>query len=324
MGQILEVKGLCTEIKTRQGKVQALDHIDFTIEEGETLGIVGESGCGKSITALSVMNLLPRGIGKVVSGQILLEGEQINGMSSRRQNELRGDKIAMIFQEPMTSFDPVKKIGVQMQEILHKHRKISKKDAEQQVIQKLTEVGISRPQELIYNYPHELSGGMLQRVMIAMMLLCNPRLLILDEPTTALDVTIQAQILRLLENLKKEYGTSMMLITHNLGVVAEVCDRVIVMYAGQVVEEATVETLFDDPRHPYTEGLMKCAPRLTEVRDRLPSIEGMVPPIAEYPEGCRFAARCPYASEYCFEHTPQLYEIENGHKCRCHLYRDQK
>lgn len=316
---VLQVVGLETEFKTPFGKVKAVDGVDLYLRQGETLGIVGESGCGKSVTSLSIMGLLPKGVGKVSDGIIEYQGVNLAVAREQYMRDIRGNKIAMIFQEPMSSLNPIFKIGNQIEEVLRNHRKMKKKDARKEAIRLLTEVGISRPEVVVDNYPHELSGGMLQRVMIAMGLACQPDVLIADEPTTALDVTIQAQILDLMMQLKVEHNTAIMLITHNLGVVAEVCDRVAVMYAGYVVEEASVEELFDNPLHPYTNGLMKCAPKLNETRKKLDTINGLVPSLHEMPKGCRFANRCPYAIEKCHTTAPVLETIAPGHKCRCHL-----
>ncbi len=320
--RLLEVKGLCTEFKTLNGSVRAVNGVDFYLNKGETLGIVGESGCGKSVTSLSIMQLLPKGIGKVVEGEILFDGEDLLRMPEKKLLTIRGKDISMIFQEPMTSLNPVFKIGKQLSEVLRYHMKMDKKQAWEKSIELLKSVGISRPEMIVNDYPHQLSGGMLQRVMIAMGLSCNPKVLIADEPTTALDVTIQAQILELMMELKRNYDTAILLITHNLGVVAEVCDRVLVMYAGYVVEEADVNTLFDHPCHPYTQGLLKCMPKVDETRERLDMIEGTVPSPYAMPQGCRFAPRCPKRMPQCDTEKPELYDLGNGHKCRCLLYRE--
>ena len=324
MEPILKVKGLCTEFKTADRTVRAVDGVDFELYKGETLGIVGESGCGKSVTSLSVMQLLPKGIGKVVDGEITFDGKDMLHLPQNDLLKIRGKDIAMIFQEPMTSLNPVFKIGFQISEVLIKHLHMKKKQAWQRSIELLTDVGISRPEMIVDNYPHELSGGMLQRVMIAMALACNPKVLIADEPTTALDVTIQAQILELMMKLKTEHDAGIVLITHNLGVVAEVCDRVSVMYAGYIVESADVYELFDHPKHPYTQGLLKCIPRLDETRERLDAIEGTVPPLYAMPKGCRFAPRCPHCMPECMETRPELYHVGEGHECRCLLYKGEQ
>ena len=319
---ILQVKGLCTEFKTVDGTVRVVDGVDFTLNAGETLGIVGESGCGKSVTALSVMGLLPKGVGKIAEGEIIFDGKNLTKLSNKELLALHGRDMAIIFQEPMTSLDPVYTIGFQLSEVLRYHEGMKKKQAMEKAVQLLKDVGISRPEMIVKSYPHELSGGMLQRVMIAMGLSCNPKLLIADEPTTALDVTIQAQILELMGKLKGEHNTAILMITHNMGVVAEVCDRVLVMYAGNVVEVAEVNDLFDCPSHPYTEGLLKCIPRIDEDREVLDTIEGTVPPPYAMPQGCRFAPRCPYATEECKREKPKLYPIKEDHYCRCFRYKE--
>ena len=319
---ILQVKGLCTEFRTVDGTVRAVDGVEFTLNAGETLGIVGESGCGKSVTALSVMQLLPKNTGRIAAGEILFDGKDLVKLRPKELLALHGKDMAMIFQEPMTSLDPVYTIGYQLSEVLRRHCGMNKKQAWERSIQLLRDVGISRPEMIVKNYPHELSGGMLQRVMIAMGLSCNPKLLIADEPTTALDVTIQAQILELMGKLKKEHNTAILMITHNMGVVAEVCDRVLVMYAGYVVEVAEVNDLFDRPSHPYTRGLLKCIPSIDEDRQVLDTIEGTVPPPYAMPKGCRFAPRCPYATPECEKERPELYPIGNGHFCRCFRYKE--
>lgn len=320
---LLQVTDLCTEFKTMQGTVRAIDGVDLYLHERETLGIVGESGCGKSVTSLSIMRLLPKNTGRVARGEVRFKGKDLLHMSTRQINQIRGKEMSMIFQEPMTSLNPVFKIGKQMAEVLRYHMGMSKKDAWAKSVEMLRSVGVARPEQLVNDYPHQLSGGMLQRVMIAMGLSCNPKLLIADEPTTALDVTIQAQILDLMVELKRVHSTAIMMITHNLGVIAEVCDRVLVMYAGYVVEEADVNTLFDTPLHPYTLGLLECMPQLEETRRRLDVIEGTVPSPFNMPVGCRFAPRCPRRMPECETTKPDLYDLGGGHKCRCLLYRDQ-
>ena len=321
---ILKVNGLCTEFRTVDSTVRAVDGVDLELYAGETLGIVGESGCGKSVTALSIMQLLPKGVGKVVEGEIVFDGKDMLKLPHNELLKLHGRDMAMIFQEPMTSLNPVFTIGYQLSEVLRYHKGMNKKDAMEKAVQLLKDVGISRPEMIVKNYPHELSGGMLQRVMIAMGLSCNPKLLIADEPTTALDVTIQAQILDLMTKLKKEYNTGILMITHNMGVVAEVCDRVNVMYAGYVVETADVNDLFDNPSHPYTQGLLKCIPSIDEDREVLDTIEGTVPPPYAMPKGCRFAPRCPYAKPECEATRPELYEVSPGHFCRCFKFKKEE
>ena len=321
---ILKVSGLCTEFRTVDSTVRAVDGVDLELYAGETLGIVGESGCGKSVTALSIMQLLQKGVGKVVEGEIIFDGKDMLKLSHNELLKLHGRDMAMIFQEPMTSLNPVFTIGYQLSEVLRYHKGMGKKEAMEKAVQLLKDVGISRPEMIVKNYPHELSGGMLQRVMIAMGLSCNPKLLIADEPTTALDVTIQAQILDLMTKLKKEYNTGILMITHNMGVVAEVCDRVNVMYAGYVVETAEVNDLFDNPSHPYTQGLLKCIPSIDEDREVLDTIEGTVPPPYAMPKGCRFAPRCPYATPECEASRPELYEVSPGHTCRCFKFKKEE
>ncbi|MBB4825359.1 peptide/nickel transport system ATP-binding protein [Sporosarcina luteola] len=318
---ILEVKDLQTTFFTDSGQVPAVDHIDFHLKEGEILGIVGESGCGKSVTSLSIMGLVPHPPGKIVGGEILYGGVNLIEKKEQDMRKIRGNDIAMIFQEPMTSLNPLFTIGNQMTEAIRIHeRKLSKKEIEQKAIDMLKMVGLPRATELMKEYPHQLSGGMRQRVMIAMALVCNPKILIADEPTTALDVTIQAQILNLMKDLNERLHTAILLITHDLGVVADVCERVIVMYAGQIIEEASTETLFDQPQHPYTKGLIQSVPDLREKRDRLYSIPGNVPRPGTIKQGCRFAARCEFAFERCRVENPDLYATSDAHRTRCFLY----
>jgi len=322
--ELLEVSGLRTEFVTGGGVIRAVDGIDLKISRGETLGIVGESGCGKSITSLSIMQLLPKKIGRIAAGEIRFKGEDLVRKSGRDIRRVRGNRMAMIFQEPMTSLNPVIRIGRQVAESARYHLKIGRKEAELLSIEMLRKVGISRPEQIVKQYPHELSGGMRQRVMIAMAMVCKPELLIADEPTTALDVTIQAQILDLMRELQQEEGTAILMITHDLGVVAEMCDRVVVMYAGQVVEETDVRTLFRSPQHPYTQGLLDSLPQLSEGRERLASIPGQVPNPLELPPGCRFAPRCPLKMRQCEESAPELLSTESGHQCRCFLRQMEK
>lgn len=318
MAPLLEVKDLKVQFAGGQGEVTVVDGIDLAIAPAETLGIVGESGCGKSVTSLSVMRLL--GKNGRIHGHIRFDGEDIVSLSEREMQAIRGHKLAMIFQEPMTSLNPLHTIGKQISEPLIKHLHLSKAEAKQKAIQLLKDVGIPRPEQIYAEYPHQLSGGMRQRVMIAIAMACDPKLIIADEPTTALDVTIQAQILELMKRLKKERQSSIMLITHDLGVVAEMCDRVVVMYAGQVVEEADVRTLFRSPNHPYTVGLMKSMPAIAAGEERLQSIPGVVPAASDMPSGCRFAPRCPHVMKICKEQAPDLLQVEESHKCRCWLY----
>jgi peptide/nickel transport system ATP-binding protein len=322
---VLEVKGLKTSFFTDDGEIPAVDEIDFYINEGEILGVVGESGCGKSVTSLSIMGLLPKGIGKIVAGEILFKGENIVNASEKRMKEIRGNEIAMIFQEPMTSLNPLFTIGNQMVEAIRIHSKINKKQAQERAIEILKLVGLPRANEIMNEYPHQLSGGMRQRVMIAMAMVCNPSLLIADEPTTALDVTIQAQILKLMKDLNQNFNTAIMMITHDLGVVAEVCQRVVVMYSGKIVEEGDVHTIFKNPKHPYTIGLIQSVPDIREKKERLYSIPGNVPKPGSIKQGCRFAARCEHAFERCFKENPGLYETgELGHKVRCFLHQREE
>jgi peptide/nickel transport system ATP-binding protein len=296
--------------------LQAVDGIDLTVQRGRTLGIVGESGCGKSVTSLAVMGLLPKGAAEI-KGQIRFEGKDLAAIPDRTLRDLRGDRIAMIFQEPMTSLNPSYTIGDQIAEAILRHRTVTKEEAKQHAIDMLNRVRIPSAAERYDEYPHKLSGGMRQRVMIAMALACTPDLLIADEPTTALDVTIQAQILELMRKLKDESETAIILITHDLGVVAEMCDDVAVMYAGQVVERAPCAELFEQPQHPYTVGLLGSLPRLDGRRERLAAVEGSVPDMSRPPQGCRFASRCPFAEQACRDAVPPLAEVITGHFTRC-------
>ncbi|QTL97022.1 ATP-binding cassette domain-containing protein [Iocasia frigidifontis] len=315
--KLIELKNLKTYFNTEEGVARAVDGVDFEIYPGETLGIVGESGCGKSITSLSIMRLVPQPQGEIVDGEIYFKGKDLTKLSQKEMRTIRGNEISMIFQEPMTSLNPVFTIGNQISETIMLHKDVNKKEVMNQSIEILKKVGIPLPEQRVYEYPHQLSGGMRQRVMIAMALSCNPELLIADEPTTALDVTIQAQILDLMEALKEKFNMSMMMITHDLGVIAEISDRVAVMYAGKVVEYTDVKTLFKNPRHPYTWGLMNSIPRLNKEVERLTTIEGIVPNCLDFPEGCRYNARCPMAEEKCFLEEPPINEFDEGHKVRC-------
>ncbi|HSL71368.1 MAG TPA: ABC transporter ATP-binding protein [Longimicrobiales bacterium] len=308
---LLEVQNLRTYFRTDLGLARSVDGVSFRIAEGEVLGIVGESGCGKSVTSLSIMRLVPEPPGEIMEGSVIrLRGEDLVGASATRLREIRGNDIAMIFQEPMTSLNPVFTVGEQIAESVRLHRKLPKRAARSAAIDMLRLVGIPNPEDRVDHYPHQLSGGQRQRVMIAMALSCEPALLIADEPTTALDVTIQAQILELLAELRQRLGMAIVLITHDLGVVAEVCDRVAVMYAGEIVEEGTVERIFSDPRHPYTEGLLKAIPRLGEHANRLAVIPGTVPAATAWPVGCRFHTRCPYGWDLCVQRHPDLFETD--------------
>ncbi|GAA0354149.1 ABC transporter ATP-binding protein [Bacillus horti] len=323
---ILQVNDLHTYFISDHGNIPAVEGISFQVREGEILGIVGESGCGKSVTSLSIMGLVPSPPGKIVGGEILLEQNQkqvdLAQLSERKMRKIRGNEIAMIFQEPMTSLNPVYTIGNQIIEMIKIHRKISKKEASNRALAMLKQVGIPRAEQIMDEYPHQLSGGMRQRVMIAMAMSCQPKLLIADEPTTALDVTIQAQILELMKDLNREHGTAIMLITHDLGVVTEVCDRVIVMYGGRIVEEGSVRTIIKDPQHPYTKGLIKSIPKLAEKQQRLYSIPGNVPKPGSLSQGCRFAPRCEAVMDICRIQEPSLIELTPSHMCRCLLHQD--
>ncbi|MEP6742422.1 MAG: ABC transporter ATP-binding protein [bacterium] len=323
MPHLLEVNNLQTHFPTRAGLVRAVDGVSFHIDRGELLGLVGESGCGKSITALSIMRLIAPP-GKIVGGEIIFDGRNLLKMSDREMRDIRGDDIAMIFQDPMTSLNPVFTVGEQIAEALRLHRNLSRKAARAGAIEAMSEVSIPDPARRIDDYPHQLSGGMRQRVMIAMALACDPKLLIADEPTTALDVTIQAQILELLNELRKNRELAVLLITHDLGVVAEVADRVAVMYTGRIVEESPVEELFARPRHPYTEGLLRSVPKLTSATaakaERLETIEGTVPSPTDLPPGCHFAPRCPYRMPRCTTEEIPLYDLAGEVKVRCVLF----
>jgi peptide/nickel transport system ATP-binding protein len=324
MAHLLEIKNLQTHFPTRAGLVRAVDDVSFHIDDGELLALVGESGCGKSITALSVMRLISPP-GKIVGGEITFNGENLLAATDERMREIRGDDIAMIFQDPMTSLNPVYTVGEQIGEALRLHRKLSRKLAREATIEAMREVAIPDPSRRVDDYPHQLSGGMRQRVMIAMALACDPKLLIADEPTTALDVTIQAQILELLNELRRTRELGVLLITHDLGVVAEVADRVAVMYTGRIVEQSPVEELFARPKHPYTEGLLRSVPKLTAEHvakaERLETIEGVVPSPTDLPPGCHFAPRCQHRMPRCTtEGAIPLYDLENAVRVRCVLY----
>lgn len=312
----LSVRELSTSFFSEKGEVKAVDHVSFDVPHGSIVGLVGESGCGKSMTARSIMKLL-KYPGKIVGGEILLEGRDLVPLSERDMSLIRGEEIAMIFQEPMTSLNPVTPVGKQVQEAILQHRKISREEAKKKVLHMLETVGISEPEKRYRCYPHELSGGLRQRVMIAMAMICRPKLLIADEPTTALDVTVEAQILELLRELRDTIGTSIILISHNLGVIAQLCDYVYVMYAGQVVEHAPVLELFDHPSHPYTQGLMDSVRSLRRGDERLSTIPGTVPNLLRLPQGCRFAPRCPMAREDCRRCPPELSPVGDRHLVRC-------
>ena len=322
MEELLNIKDLKTYFFTYQGVVRAVDGVSFKINRGETFGLVGESGCGKSVTALSIMRLVPSPPGKIVGGEIRLDGENLLKLNEKQMRKIRGKKISMIFQEPMTSLDPVFTIGHEIMESIQLHQGLRKEEAREKAIETLRVVGIPDPERRVDEYPHELSGGMRQRAMIAIALSCNPTLLIADEPTTALDVTIQAQILRLIDELKEKFGASVMLITHDLGVIAEMCDNVAVMYAGHIMEYTDVDTLFSNPLHPYTKGLNKSIPRLDVETERLDVIRGLVPNLLDVPSGCPFHPRCDFCSERCIKEIPKLIEVEDHHLVRCHLISD--
>ena len=317
MRALLEVQDLRTLFSTDEGDFFAVDGVSFTVEAGKTLGVVGESGCGKSVTSLSIMGLVPSPPGRIAGGSIRFEGQELIGAPAQTMQDLRGNGMAMIFQEPMSSLNPVFTIGEQIVEGLLRHRPISRAQATERAIEVLRKVRMPAPEQRFHEHPHKLSGGMRQRAMIAMALACEPRLLIADEPTTALDVTIQAQILDLLRTLQRETGTAVILITHDLGVVAEVADDVVVMYAGRVVEQAPVATLFEAPQHPYTVGLLGSIPRLDAQRSRLASIEGQVPSPLRRSSGCSFAERCPFADARCRAEAPGLREVGARHRSAC-------
>ena len=316
-GHLLKVEDLCTYFHTRSGVAKAVDGISFELDAAETLGLVGESGCGKSVTALSIMRLVSEPPGKLERGRIQLNGRDLLTLTDDEMCEVRGNEVAMIFQEPMTSLNPVLTCGWQIAEAVELHQAVSRSEARNRAVEMLRLVGISAPEQRANEYPHQLSGGMRQRVMIAMALSCNPKVLIADEPTTALDVTVQAQIMELLARLQEEMGMAILLITHDLGVVAETTDRAAVMYAGSIVETAGTETLFEDPRHPYTQGLIRSIPDLDTDQDRLEIIPGTVPDLRRLPVGCRFQSRCPLADAHCREVPPPLVEIQEGHLVAC-------
>ena len=321
---LLEVRKLQTSFFTADGVVRAVDNVSFDVHRGEAVALVGESGCGKSVTAMSIMRLVAVP-GKITGGEIRFKGRDLAALPEKEMRNVRGNDVAMVFQEPMTSLNPVFKIGAQVAEAIRIHRKVSKKEAWKQAGEMLERVSIPDPHKRLHDYPHQLSGGMRQRVMIAMALSCDPELLIADEPTTALDVTIQAQIMELLASLQKQLGLAILLITHDLGVVAEFCERVIVMYTGRVVEEARVLDLFERPAHPYTRGLLKSLPSVTkaEAQARLPTITGMVPSLTALPRGCKFNPRCPDVMEICYGREPALMPVAPGQIARCYLHGDQ-
>jgi oligopeptide/dipeptide ABC transporter ATP-binding protein len=323
--RLLDVRGLRTSFHTTDGIVRAVTGVDFHVNRGEVLGLVGESGCGKSVTSLSILRLIVPP-GRVEGGEVIFDGEDLLTLPERRMRDLRGDRVSMIFQQPTSSLNPVYDVGMQVGEVMELHRAMKRRGARARALELLEMVGIPDPARRLDAFPHELSGGMAQRVMIAMALACDPELLIADEPTTALDVTIQAQILDLMRILQRETNTAMILITHDLGVVAEMCDRVAVMYAGEIVETATVETLFDAPKHPYTRGLIASVPRLGDERPDLATIPGSVPNLIDLPEGCRFSPRCVARVEhdvpFALERHPELLPVADGHSVRCWMYHD--
>ncbi len=315
---LLEITNLVTEFETDEGQVRAVDQVSFTAEKGKTLGIVGESGCGKSVTALSIMRLLPQPMGQIISGSVVFQGKDLTQLPLTEMEKIRGNQIGMVFQEPMTALNPVHTIGKQIAEVLLLHNDFNTATAIRESIDILDRVGIPSPDIRMGEYPHQLSGGMRQRIVIAMALACKPALLIADEPTTALDVTIQAQILELIKDLQAEMGMSVILITHDLGVIAETCEQVVVMYAGKVAEKGTVFDVFDKPSHPYTRGLLASIPTLeTKPKSKLSVIDGMVPGLLDLPPGCRFENRCPYSKDLCRQSVPPIEIVENHHEVSC-------
>jgi peptide/nickel transport system ATP-binding protein len=320
---LLDIRGLKTHFATDDGVVRAVDGVDLSIGRGETVGVVGESGCGKTVTAMSVLKLIAIPPGKIVAGEILYQGRDLVPLDADEMDRIRAKDIAMVFQEPMTSLNPVYTVGEQIAEVVRRHEGLSRRAAQEKAVQMLRLVQIPNPEQRLHDYPHQFSGGMRQRVMIAMAISCSPKLLIADEPTTALDVTIQAQILELLADMKSRFGMAIMLITHAMGVVAETAQRVVVMYAGRVIEEAPVERLFANPRHPYTQGLIRSIPRIDTAatgKARLEAIPGVVPSLINPPPGCRFAPRCRFAMPACREAIPPLREVGAGHKVACVLW----
>lgn len=320
---LLEVKSLCTEFPVKRGVVRAVDDVSFEVSEGEILAIVGESGSGKSVTSLSIMGLLAEP-GHVAGGEMTFDGKDLVHLSEKEYREMRGNDMAMIFQEPMTSLNPVYRIGDQIVEAIRTHEKVSKKEALTRAIDLLRKVGIPSPEARVRDYPHQMSGGMRQRVMIAMALSCQPNILIADEPTTALDVTIQAQILRLIGDLRRKLGTAIILITHDLGIVAQTAENVLVMYGGQAVEYSDVKSIYKQPLHPYTVGLLKSIPKLHDQQERLYNIKGSIPSPKEFPQGCRFSPRCEDCMEICRTQKPDLVTMPDGRKVRCWKYAAQK
>jgi peptide/nickel transport system ATP-binding protein len=320
---LLEVKNLHTHFFTENGVIPSVNGVTFSVKKGEVIGIVGESGCGKSVTSLSILQLINKP-GKIVEGEIRFHDKDLTTFSEKDIRKIRGNKISMIFQEPLTSLNPVFTIGHQISEAIRLHQKVDKKEAKQRSITLLSKVGMANPERQYHAFPHLLSGGMRQRVMIAMALSCNPELLIADEPTTALDVTIQKQILKLMKNLSSEFNTSIILITHDLGVIAEMVDRVVVMYGGEIVEENDVYSLFENPKHPYTKGLLNSTPKIHRLKEKLQSIEGNVPTPDQLPSGCNFQDRCPFAMEKCREISPDLVASSDGSSVRCWLHQEKE
>lgn len=314
---VLDVKNLVTEFKTEEGRVKAVNDVSFKVKKGKILGIVGESGCGKSVTSLSIMRLLSEKSSIISGGEVLFQDKNLLNLSNKEMRSIRGNEIAMIFQEPMTALNPVFTIGFQIGEVLELHKGLKGKKNKEKCIELLKRVGIPRAEYVLDEYPHQLSGGMRQRVMIAMALACNPKLLIADEPTTALDVTIQAQVLEIMKSLVDEYGMSVIFITHDLGVIAEVAEDVVVMYSGKVIEETSVQEIFNNPMHCYTEGLMNSRAAIAKKGERLNCINGMVPSLNNMPKGCAFEPRCKKAMSICKERMPELLEVKDGHKVRC-------
>jgi oligopeptide/dipeptide ABC transporter ATP-binding protein len=317
MNSLIEVKNLEVQFEIRGAVLKAVDNVSFEIAPGETLGLVGESGCGKSVTASAIMRLVPQPPGKIAGGQILFDGTDLLTLSEKQMRGIRGNRISIIFQEPMTSLNPVFTVGDQVAEVIRLHQKMKQKEAMEKVVEVFGQVGIPAPETRVNDHPHKMSGGMRQRVMIAMALACNPRLMIADEPTTALDVTIQAQILVLMNELKEKTGASILFITHDLSVIAEMAQRVAVMYAGKMMEYATVTDLFDNPKHPYTVGLMTSVPALSKGKERLTTIPGIVPSLFNIPDGCPYYDRCPDAKEFCKDKLPAMAEVDKGHWVRC-------
>jgi peptide/nickel transport system ATP-binding protein len=317
---LVDIKNLILNFNTNRGQITALDGIDLKLYKNESLGLVGETGCGKSITALSIMRLIPAPPGKIVQGEIFFDGKDLLKIPETEIRRIRGAKISMIFQEPSTSLNPVFKVGDQIIEAIQLHQKLGREKGKRKTVEMLEKVGMPDPKDIINRFPHELSGGMQQRIMIAIALSSNPKLLIADEPTTALDVTTQAQILDLIKDLKKDIISSMLLITHDLGIVAEICNRVAVMYTGNIIEHAELKTLFKSPLHPYTRGLLDAIPKMNAHKKELGFIPGTLPDLMKLPEGCKFNPRCPHQMEICLKKKPELEEVKEGHFAACHLY----